>query len=123
MAVSFITLNTSGQFNCWRKPKYPDKTTDLLQVIDKQHFSHLQFITLNRRPLYYLNSMLVIKVGCTHASIQVVTHLFKSFDGWQYFCFVLKIQNNFILCINIHVCIIHFTFTDFKDLVVEEITL
>jgi len=30
-----MVLYHGGQFYWWRKPKYPEKTTDLSQVIDK----------------------------------------------------------------------------------------
>jgi hypothetical protein len=35
----FNTVSTIFQFYCWRKPEYPEKTTDLSQVTDK--FNHI----------------------------------------------------------------------------------
>jgi hypothetical protein len=32
---TIFQLNRSTQFYWWRKPQYPEKTTDLTQVIDK----------------------------------------------------------------------------------------
>ena len=32
---TIFQLYRDGQFYCLRKPKYPEKSTDLLQVIDK----------------------------------------------------------------------------------------
>ena len=33
--ISVISWPGGGQFYWWRKPKYPEKTTDLSQVTDK----------------------------------------------------------------------------------------
>ena len=32
-----ISVNRGGQFYWWRKPEYPEKTTDLPLVIDKHY--------------------------------------------------------------------------------------
>ena len=32
---AIFQLYCGGQFNCWRKPEYPEKTTDLPYVTDK----------------------------------------------------------------------------------------
>ena len=33
--ASFINMHNGGQFFWWRNPEFPEKTTDLSQVIDK----------------------------------------------------------------------------------------
>ena len=35
---TIVQLYRGGQFSWWRKPEYPEKTTDLLQVNDKLNF-------------------------------------------------------------------------------------
>jgi len=62
--LNFFHLHCGGQFYLWRKPEYPEKTTDLSQVTDKFYQVHLSMngvrthncCSYDRRffPKYYL---------------------------------------------------------------------
>ena len=50
VGYTMSTTYHGGQFYWWKKPEYPEKTTNLPQVIDKLY--HIVEIVLNRKRGY-----------------------------------------------------------------------
>ena len=58
-----ISVYRGSQFYWWRKPEYPEKTTDLMQVTDKLYHIMLHLVNLTRVG-FELTTLVVIGTDC-----------------------------------------------------------
>jgi hypothetical protein len=81
---TIFQLYSGSQFPWWRKPEYPEKTTDLQQVTDKHH-DHEGPCEVQYSPYYKATPVeILLKVALNTMTLTPVLHNFALFLAFFY---------------------------------------